>query len=244
MREPGEELAPAGDPADIVAGPSRKEQVREVLVFLFLIVPSMALSFFVIRQGNLSFRLTAIATILRDLGLAALVAFFLWRNREAAERIGWIFRNKWRDAVLGVVLFLPMTLGTAALNQLLKAAGFSSPATPTPRFLSAGTPFEFVLAGVLVIVVAITEELIFRGYLILRFTSATQSRWAALLLSSIVFSLGHGYEGTAGVVTVGFMGLFFAIVYLARGSLMAPIVMHFLQDFVGIVLIPLLTHSK
>jgi membrane protease YdiL (CAAX protease family) len=61
-----------------------------------------------------------------------------------------------------------------------------------------------------------------------------------VLLSSFIFSLGHGYEGTAGLATVGVMGAAFALVYLWRGSLVAPIVMHFLQDFIGIVLLPYL----
>lgn len=47
-----------------------------MLVFLFLIVPSMLLSFFAVRQGNLGFVLTA------------LIAFFLWHNREPVSRIG------------------------------------------------------------------------------------------------------------------------------------------------------------
>jgi membrane protease YdiL (CAAX protease family) len=60
------------------------------------------------------------------------------------------------------------------------------------------------------------------------------------LLSAGIFSLGHGYEGSAGVVTVGVMGAVFALVYLWRRSLVAPMMMHFLQDFIGIVLVPLL----
>jgi len=63
---------------------------------------------------------------------------------------------------------------------------------------------------------------------------------AAILLSAVVFSLGHGYEGTAGLITVGFMGLIFALVFKWRRSLVAPMVMHFLQDFTVIVLLPLL----
>ena len=42
------------------------------------------------------------------------------------------------------------------------------------------------------------------------------------------------------MVTVGTMGLVFAVIYLWRQSLVAPMVMHFLQDFIGIVLAPLL----
>ena len=56
----------------------------------------------------------------------------------------------------------------------------------------------------------------------------------------MIFSLGHGYEGSAGLVTAGVMGGVFAVIYLWRGSLVAPIVMHFLQDFLSIVLLPLL----
>ncbi len=61
-----------------------------------------------------------------------------------------------------------------------------------------------------------------------------------MLFSSFIFALGHGYEGTAGVMTVGTMGMVFALVYLWRGSLVAAMVMHFLQDFTGILLLPLL----
>jgi membrane protease YdiL (CAAX protease family) len=69
--------------------------------------------------------------------------------------------------------------------------------------------------------------------------AVTASPAVAVVLSAAIFSLGHGYEGSAGVVTVGVMGLVFALVYLWRKSLVAPMVMHFLQDFIGIILLPL-----
>lgn len=221
---------------------SRVEQIREVLVFLFLIVPSMALSFFAVRQGSLTFPLTASATIVRDLALVSLIAFFLWRNGEPAARIGWTQRNVLRNVILGAALFAPLLYGVGVLQTILKVLGFSAPATPAPRSLRAEGAWEFVLAGILVVVVAITEEIIFRGYLMLRLTAATRHPMAAAVLSSIIFALGHGYEGTAGAITVGVMGFIFALVYLSTRSLVAPIVMHFLQDFIGIVLVPLLSH--
>ncbi len=39
---------------------------------------------------------------------------------------------------------------------------------------------------------------------------------------------------------VGVVGLVLALVYLRRQSLVAPMVMHFLLDFLPIVLVPLL----
>jgi len=61
-----------------------------------------------------------------------------------------------------------------------------------------------------------------------------------IVLSAFIFAIGHGYEGTAGVVTVGVMGLAFALVYLWRRSLVAPMIMHCLVDFVSIVVAPVL----
>jgi CAAX protease family protein len=239
---PAREPAPEGDQEARKAGPSRREQWRETLVFLFLIVPSMGLSFFEVRQGNLSFVLVAVATILRDLSFVALIGFFLWRNRERWGRIGMKIEGGWNEVLLGAALFIPVFLGAGLLERLFRSMGLSAPPTPQPRFLTATGSKELVLGAVLVTVVAFSEEIIFRGYLIDRLSNVTRSTAAAVLLSSFIFSLGHGYEGTAGVATVGVLGLIFALVYLWRANLVAPIVMHFLQDFIGIVMVPLLRH--
>ena len=220
--------------------PGWKEQLLEVSVFLFLIVPSMALSFFAVKQGSLSFVLVAFATILRDLALVSLILFFIWRNKESIPWIGWTFKNVWKEIGLGIGLYIPFFFAAGLFESALRVAGLSVPSTPLPSFMAARGMAEFLLAIVLVAVVALAEETIFRGYLILRLKAITASPAAAVLLSAAIFSLGHGYEGSAGVLTVGMMGAIFAVVYLWRGSLIAPMIMHFLQDFIGIVLLPLL----
>ena len=217
----------------------RREQALEVSAFLFLIVTSMALSFFAMTQGGLSFSLSAVATILRDLSLVSLILFFLWRNREPVRLIGWNFTNFGKEFILGVILFFPFFYISGSLENTLYKAGLSIPSTPLPTSLSPRGPVELLLAFFLVVVVAMAEETIFRGYLILRFKELINDS-AAVLLSTVVFSLGHGYEGMAGLVTVGFMGLIFAIIFKWRGNLVAPMAMHFLQDFTVIVLLPLL----
>ncbi len=219
---------------------NRREQVAEVSVFLFLIMPSMALSFFAIKQGGLNFLFVAISAILRDLALVSLILIFIWRNHEPATWIGWTLKSSRKEISVGILLFIPFTFGTGLLEKGLQAIGLSAPSTPLPSFLTARGTVEFLLALVLVVIVALAEETIFRGYLILRFKAITSNPIGAALLSAAIFSLGHGYEGSAGVVTVGVMGLVFALVYMWRQSLVAPMVMHFLQDFLGIILLPLL----
>jgi uncharacterized protein len=220
---------------------SRREQLIEVLVFLFLIGPSLALSFLPGDTGNVGFTVEAIATILRDLSLLALIFFFLWRNRESIAGIGWKSRRLAVDLLIGIVLFVPLFFGAGWLENFLVSIGFSTPPPSSTSGLTPGnTALDIGLAVLLVLVVAVTEETIFRGYLMKRFAAVTRSPLVSLLLSGVVFAVGHGYEGSAGVITVGAMGLVFGLVYLWRKSLVAPMTMHFLQDFLAIVLAPLL----
>jgi membrane protease YdiL (CAAX protease family) len=219
---------------------SRKGQALEVSVFLLLIVPSMVISLFAIRAGTLNFTLTAFAVSMRDVGLLVLILFFLWRNGEPWEKIGWTRKNLGQEIVLGVVLYVPFFWCIIGVDWLVRQLGLTAPSTQLPSFLTANDIPQIVLALLLVAVVAVTEETIFRGYLLLRLGASLRSMFWAVILSSVIFSIGHGYEGTAGVATVGVMGVVFALIYLWRGSLAAPMVIHFLQDFSSIVLLGLL----
>ena len=224
--------------------PSRISQLFEVSVFMLLIVPSMLLFYFTVKGAGMGFVLTALGTIFHDVALLGLIAFFAWKNHEPKQRFGWTNSGSEREVVLGVLLFFLMFFVGSLIEHILSAAGVSIPAKPLPSFLTARSPAGYTLAFVLVVVVAVTEETIFRGYLILRLTGITGSRLAGVLVSTLIFSLGHGYEGVTGVIAVGLIGLALCGVYLWRKSLIAPMVMHFLQDFTGIFIAPLLKQAQ
>jgi membrane protease YdiL (CAAX protease family) len=197
----------------------------------------MLLSSVIAKPEKIGFPLLATATILADISLLCLVLYFVWRNREPLPSIGLTPRNVWREAALGTLLFVPLVLGMGLIEKALEAGGLSVPQKP-PSFLVPSGGGQVALAVLLLIVVAISEEVVFRGYLIQRFKALLKNPVAALVLSSAVFSMGHGYERSGGVVGVGILGLIFGIVYLWRKSLAAPMVMHFMQNFAGIMLAP------
>ncbi len=221
--------------------PPRRVQVVELLVFCLLVVPSLIASFLVQGSQVGSFPIVAAAIIFRDAALVALVVYFLWRNGERLGLLGWRWKHMVREAALGCLLFIPFTYGVGFLARAFVAAGLSAPSEP-PTFLIPHGTAQLSLAMVLLVVVAFSEETIFRGYLMLRLKTATRSTAGAVLVSAAIFSVGHGYEGTAGVAAVGVIGILLALVYLWRGSLVAPMTMHFLQDFMGLVVAPLLLH--
>jgi membrane protease YdiL (CAAX protease family) len=232
---PGDAPARPGDAPAPPQRSSRREQL-ELLVFLLLILPPIVLGS-VAEVSRQAFTITGFATILHDIALTALILFFLWTARDRFSAIGWTPRRLGREIALGAVLYPPLLAVIAAVGWLARAAGLPPP-SPPPAALVPRSPAEIVLAAVLVIVVAVAEETIFRGYLLLRLRAVTHSTAAAVALSTLLFAAGHTYSGPAGVVAVAVLGALLALIYLWRGSLVAPIVLHLVQDFLGLVLAP------
>jgi len=107
---------------------------------------------------------------------------------------------------------------TQALDQMkhLKAL---LPHTTNERGLSMALAFT---AG-------ICEELLFRSFLIWYF-AAFLPLPAAVLVSTVVFGLGHAYQGPAGAVRCGVLGLLAALLYVWSGTILLPIVLHVVVD--------------
>lgn len=227
---------PAGRPPDV---PPRTIQRVELAVFLILIIPPAVLSTFALQPSTLRFTWVAVSSIVNDLALCCLVMYFVWRNGESPASLGWRTHNAWREIALGAILFIPFSIVTSVFELALRGMGVPAP-RHAPVFLIPTGAGDIALAFLFLLVVAVAEETIFRGYLILRFRALTGSTAQAVLYSAAVFAIGHGYEGASGIATVALMGGLFAVIYLWRGNLIAAMAIHFLQDFVGVILAPLM----
>lgn len=196
----------------------------------------MGLLTFGARGSALGYPTVVAAIVLHDLTLTALALYLVWRNGEGLAAIGWRRGGIAREALIGAALFVPMFMIVAMIEVLLHAAGLPEP--PPPSFLLPQSGTDYLLSFALLVVVAVSEETVFRGYLLLRFRQATGSRVAAVVLSSTLFALGHAYQGSLGILAVGAIGVAFALIYLRRGSLVAPMVMHFIQNCIGLLIAP------
>lgn len=86
------------------------------------------------------------------------------------------------------------------------------------------------------------EELTYRGYLMNRVAELMGGggvAWAAsLVVVSVLFGIGHLYQGVSGVVAASLGGLVYGLLYLWTGrNLWSPIIAHGVFDTTAVVLI-------
>ena len=97
-----------------------------------------------------------------------------------------------------------------------------------------------VLLAIGLVFGGVVEEIVFRG-LVIGWEAISFGERAAvplLLLSSVVFGLGHLYQGWSGVISTGLTGLAFGAIYLAAGRKLLPAMLaHMTLDAIGITML-------
>ena len=79
------------------------------------------------------------------------------------------------------------------------------------------------------ITAGIVEEILYRGFAIW-YLAQLMPVWGAIVVSSIVFGLGHSYQGAGGIARVTLIGLAFGAFYVFTGSIWLPMLAHAILD--------------
>lgn len=91
------------------------------------------------------------------------------------------------------------------------------------------TTYELGWFNRLAVTAGICEELLYRGYLIW-YLSTWMAIVPAAAIASVIFGLGHAYQGPRGIALTAGVGVFMSAVYLLTGSLFACMAIHALMD--------------
>lgn len=149
--------------------------------------------------------------------------------------IAWTIARSFIVFVIAVAAFV---LGAIVMANLV---GIPEPADMSGyNYLRGNLPALLLALVGVYIVSSFGEEVIYRAFLITRFTDiggdGRWARWIAVLLSSIIFGLIHYDWGLMGVVQTGFMGLALGISYLVVGrNLWVLILAHGYMDTILLV---------
>jgi membrane protease YdiL (CAAX protease family) len=127
-------------------------------------------------------------------------------------------------AAFGVVLWVGNELSTAVADAV--GAAYDEAVRQLLAPDSAGG--WAVLLGVVLPIIAVSEELLFRAALIgVPAAGYGVSPWLLAVVASAAFALGHGAQGRVGVVVTGALGFVLAAGYVVSGSLLLVIVAHY-----------------
>ncbi|HEX5181814.1 MAG TPA: CPBP family intramembrane glutamic endopeptidase [Allosphingosinicella sp.] len=150
--------------------------------------------------------------------------------------------------VLGLVgaLFVGIPIGMAFRSRLLrgrptprpqKLLGDIAPLLPRSRDERKWTALLGTNAG-------LGEELFFRLMLPLLIVEVGGGAILAFVAAGLIFGLVHFYQGWVGIAATTVIGFVFAGLYLASGTIWAPVILHALMNLNSLWLQPLLSERR
>jgi uncharacterized protein len=206
---------------------NKDKKLRNIVwVALFMLLLALFLFPLIILSDQFSFEIT----MLHQLVLIAVVSIICQRllKKPMADLTGrlnidWL-RNLFFGLILGTVLMAIPAL-------LLTLFGFINWQLNTFAFSIMVSGFSTML------LVALTEELFFRGFIFQRLIQGL-GQWPAQLIIAFLFLLTHlnndGMTGTVKIfasINIFIASLLFGLAYIKTKSLAMPIGMHFMANF-------------
>ena len=132
---------------------------------------------------------------------------------------------------LGLAAGVLLYLGNEAAAAIGKRHGFTGSEELRRRLAPDTVVGWFALLFVVLPLIAVFEEVLFRGALIgVAAAGFDVSPGLLAVVSSVAFGFGHGAQGKLGIVVTGVLGFLLAALFIASGSLLLVIVAHYVVN--------------
>ena len=163
----------------------------------------------------------------------------LWRGGIPASKLGLVAPHSWPLSCLVLVIILT-ALVWSSLKLRPKAEKLRLRLKDSVGVLLPDTNRERPWFGAISVGAGISEEFVFRGFLLYYFTVYLPhlNTFEKALLTSLCFGLGHIYQGWKGAIGTGVLGLILAGLYLMSGSLLLPVLVHAAIDYRALLIFP------
>ena len=179
------------------------------------------------HDGSLNLTYVAALSLIDAVLLIGLILFFLRSHGESPREVFLGRRPVGEEARFGLPLsFAALAIAFTALLLIQGFAPWLRTEEKNPLQDLLTTPRgAAVMAVVLVVAGGIREE-IQRAFLLRRFEQWLGGPVVGVVVASVGFGAGHYIQGVDVAVVTGLLGMFWAIIYLRRRSIVAPVVSH------------------
>lgn len=195
-----------------------------------------AVLFVVGLPPSLSLGFVATLSLLDTALLVFLVLILLRLRGEAPARVLLGRRRPRRELGIGLAL-APFAFGAAAgLGWAIQRHApwlHNMPDNPLAGLMTH--PVDYVIVGAVAIVAGGLREEVQRAFVLHRFDQHLGGGTLGLVAFSVVFGAGHFVQGYDVMVITGLLGLLWGGLYLARRSVIAPLVCHAAFNLVEVV---------
>jgi len=156
--------------------------------------------------------------------LLVIWVFIKYVDKEKFVNLGFDAKNRRYEFIVGIVI--GAFIMTTAYSLLLFLGEIN--------FQSVNFDFKEIILSILTfIIVSVMEEVLFRGY-ILKNLMISFNKYIALIVSSILFSLAHGFNPNIdlfGLTNIFLAGILLGISYIHTKNLWFPIALHLSWNF-------------
>jgi membrane protease YdiL (CAAX protease family) len=171
--------------------------------------------------------------------MVAIIAWRCYSRRLGPDELGLVISGVWRTLWIALIFTALLVINQrVGLRRMAQAPadrrGFVFQFTEKimPR-----TSAETLAFAALACTAGISEEFIYRGFVLAAFSRAindsTLATLISVLASSIWFAAAHSYQGKRGVFTTFVVGLLFSAVRLWSGNLAPAVAAHIAIDLVA-----------
>jgi uncharacterized protein len=166
--------------------------------------------------------------------------YIYWGLRRRGKEFRNIAGERWKspaiffmDVGISVGFWIVAAIVLFGAVRLVPAPGMQEAA----RRLAPNGLLESLVWVALSITAGICEETIFRGYLQRQLVAWFRNVPFGVLLSAVLFGLGHIYQGIRATYTIGVYGLLFGMLAELRGNLRPGMLVHAWHDSITGLLI-------
>jgi membrane protease YdiL (CAAX protease family) len=177
--------------------------------------------------GGLNPRFVFTLSLLDAFLVIGLVVLFLRAHGESVRDVLIGRVRVLREVFVGVAI-LPLVFGIVVLvlAAVLVYAPWLHNVARNPLEDMLGNRFDAAIFAVVVMIAGGVREEVQRGFIIHRFGQYLGGGMTGVLVHSTLFGLGHYEQGYDAAIATGLLGIFWGILYLRRGSIVAPVVSH------------------
>lgn len=148
--------------------------------------------------------------------------------------LGWQIPQPWVQLGVGLAVGLALAFVFYSLTRLIvRSTGERFYSSMLLNFIVPTSRREYLLVLLALIPVVLLEELLFRS-LLLGGLAPIVPVWMLLLGLGVLFGLFHSPQGIWGMTGAGLGGVVFGVLFLWQGSLLAPVVAHYVANAVQI----------